>query len=427
MSIFQAEPQPGDIKNAQEGAQRAVDPVADNAGPDPIVAADPPPPAPAVDDRPEPPARRVPGVDRAEMARKFAERRARHTDDVAFDGSFAKETVYAGSLTQQVADEPEPEPQPEPGATSDSQDPPARASGPSDSQDPPVAPRFKVKVRHEERELTQDELIAAAQKTLAADDYLGEARTLLEEAKRVASSGPHQDRADPAHTPNPSDPDPDQPHQDDAHAAIEKIQFGTPDEAVEAFQSAVAKAVAKAVDPDQARKAVYLHHREQDVGRSVAVYERFLAEPENAALLKDPDNEAVLQNKYYGEIAKDLRQIGLPADQIPKDRDALVEAHRFHRIHGRPVRDTAKLLADSKQAFVEWKGGPRPQPQPEPAPRPNNGVVISNDRADRRLRASHQPMRASAPPAPTARTQVPATRSAAVAKMLKNRGKAIVT
>jgi hypothetical protein len=360
----------------------------------------PPPPDSA-------PAREAPaaiGVDRAALGRKFAAQRRAQDEDIAFAGSFAPDELRAGHLTQDSAD---------PSAASQAEPPP---DGASDD----AAPRkHRLVVRREEREVDDDELRRLAQIGAAGESYLAETKSLRDEAaalRNIAAQRPHPDDDDPADTdapPNAGDP---------LQAIVEKIQYGPPEEAADALR----EVIARAQDPEATRKAIYLHQRDLDVNRAKAAYQAFAGKRQNADLLNDRRNELVLQDLYYDEIARDLRALGLPAEQIPQDRTHLVETHRFHRIHGQRVRDTTALLEASRDAFLDWRGPRGAEQNPAAQPR-GNTISVSVDRSARRAAIPQQPARAAAPQHREASRQVPSSRSAAVDKMLHGRRRAIVT
>lgn len=283
--------------------------------------------------------------------------------------------------------------------------------------------KFTVKVRHETRELTQDELIAAAQKTLAGDDYLGEARKLLEDAKQVASSRPHQDGTAPAITDRQTDATGVQSHQtDDDRALAERLQFGSPDEAAEVIAQL---RKAGTTDPNAIAKAVYDTQRVTDVTKARRSYDKFVSD--NEALVKDPIAHAAMEAAFYSGLKSDLRKLGYTDEQIPQANERLVEAHRFHRIQGQDVRDTSALLEASKQAVEKFRGtgtGDNPTPQP----RNGNEVRVNLDRTERRNGIPQQPARSAVPnQASTSPQPVQNARKAAMQKMAASGRRVIVT
>jgi hypothetical protein len=270
-----------------------------------------------------------------------------------------------------------------------------------------TARTIKVKVRHEIRELPENEVIAAAQKTLAGDGYLEEARRLLEDAKQVVSR-PHQGE-DPAHANRQAGGNDDQSHQtDDDLALAERLQFGSPDEA-----AAVIAQLRKAgtTDPDAIRRAVYDTQRATDVTKAKRSYDVFVRANED--LVKDPIAHAAMEAAFYNGLRQDLRTLGYTDEQIPRANERLVEAHRFHRIQGQDVRDTAALLEESKQAVERFRG-PRGESTP---PARKDSVTVRVDRSERRAAIPLQPARSALPTSPAAPLPVQNARKAAVQKM----------
>lgn len=282
--------------------------------------------------------------------------------------------------------------------------------------------KFTVKVRHETRELTQDELIAAAQKTLAGDDYLGEARKLLEDAKQVASSRPHQDGTVPATTEQQTAQTGDQPHQDDNRALAEKVQFGSPDEAAEVIAQL---RKAGTIDPQAIAKAVYDTQRVTDVTKARRSYDKFVSD--NEALVNDPIAHAAMEAAFYSGLKSDLRKLGYTDEQIPQANERLVEAHRFHRIQGQDVRDTSALLEASKQAVEKFRGTGNGD-NPAPPARKDGEVRVNLDRTERRNGIPQQPARSAVPnQASTSPQPVQNARKAAMQKMAASGRRVIVT
>jgi hypothetical protein len=288
------------------------------------------------------------------------------------------------------------------------------------SQD--AARTIKVKVRHEIRELPEDEVIAAAQKTLAGDGYLEEARRLLEDAKQVASSRPHQGGSDPAHPNRQADARDDQSHQtDDDRELAERLQFGSPDEAAAVIAQLRNSGT---TDPDAIRRAVYDTQRATDVTRAKRSYDVFVRANED--LVKDPIAHAAMEAAFYNGLRQDLRTLGYTDDQLPRANERLVEAHRFHRIQGQDVRDTAALLEDSRAAVEKFRGA-RSSEQPAPPTR-KDSVTVRVDRSERRAGIPLQPARSALPTSSSAAAQpVQNARKAAVQKMAASGRRVIST
>ena len=278
---------------------------------------------------------------------------------------------------------------------------------------PQDVPRtIKVKVRHEIRELPEQDVIAAAQKTLAGDGYLEEARRLLEDAKQVVSR-PHQGE-DPA---NPQAHD-DQSHQNHADRALaERLQFGSPDEA-----AAVIAQLRQAgtSDPDAIRRAVYDTQRATDVTKAKRSYDVFVRANED--LVKDPIAHAAMEAAFYNGLRQDLRTLGYTDEQIPRANERLVEAHRFHRIQGQDVRDTRR--AGGFRAAVERFRGPGGEPTP---PARKDSVTVRVDRSERRAGIPLQPARSALPTSAAAAQPVQNARKAAVQKMAASGRRVIST
>lgn len=300
----------------------------------------------------------------------------------------------------------------------------------------PVEPRkFRIKVRGQDRELTEDELIARAQKVESADDYLAESRRILDEAKARRRVG--QSVA-------PSDDDVDNTYDGEAEArggntggntddidelagVIEEIQLGDPREA--------AAKIAKVID-DRVRNGARTVSFEDQVGadfsRSMSEYEAFVkANPE---LVKDEATIGAVRSLLFEEYRKDLRALGLSDDEIPTNPEHLAGVHRIHRVRTGRLRDTTTLLNATKESFQSWREGKpaaspaRPSGTQQPAsrtPSPNVGsdgrVRVTVDRtANRQAMPPQTPRGSSAPQAP-AQPSPPMTRSQAIQRMREQR------
>jgi hypothetical protein len=283
----------------------------------------------------------------------------------------------------------------------------------------------KLVVRGKEVELTDEEVLAAAQKTLAGDSYLDEARSLLEAAKeiradRTGASRQHpdggmgaQDELDPA-----ADGDAQHPGQLPVEL-VQKLQFGDPEEAARELAEYIDKRAqsnaAKAVETSGVQRAF-----DQDLKRSQTALQAF--QDANPDLANDEIAAMAIEANMYKLYREDMLALGLTEEQLPKTNKELANYHRFYRINGYEVRSTKDLLEASKGKFLEWRGGTKPAPQSEqrqgkPAPR----IAVSVERDARRQAIPLQPSRASAPRRDVT-TPAPSDRSAVVANMRKARG-----
>jgi hypothetical protein len=239
----------------------------------------------------------------------------------------------------------------------------------------------------------------------------------LQDAKQVASR-PHQGE-EPAYANQQADAADDQSHQtDDDRALAERLQFGSPDEA-----AAVIASLRKAgtTDPDAIRRAVYDTQRATDVTKAKRSYDVFVRTNED--LVKDPIAHAAMEAAFYNGLRADLRNLGYTDEQIPRANERLVEAHRFHRIQGQDVRDTAALLEDSRAAVERFRG-PRGEQAP---PARKDQVTVRVDRSERRAGIPLQPARSALPTSSVAAQPVQNARKTAVQKMAASGRRVIST
>lgn len=384
-----------------ETIERAPEPISDS-----LPAADP---APAAPPPPEPEAGAEPSIPTRDsklndIAARFRDsRKAERAPE--FNGDLSDPKTIYGAVAMEpeahpaaVAPEPEPEPAPEPA--------------------PEEKRRFKLRVNHQDRELTEDEMIAAAQKALAADDILEDAKRIRREATQSPRepARPHQDdtfadQAEPAPEPSAA-----APHQDDdLTKVVEDIQFGDPKEAATKLRDLITRETQRA---SQAETTRYLMG--QDVERTMEQFNAF--KDANPDLVNDPTASRLIQGFIEDGYREDLRKLGVPEDRMPTDINGLADYHRYYRVNRRPVRSAEQLLADSKARLDEWRGTARtPTPQPSQAQRPTQPRVAV-DRTDRRATIPSQPTRSSAPPpsAPERPTEEN-SRAAAIQRMKAQR------
>ncbi|HWW46316.1 MAG TPA: hypothetical protein VNZ94_00555 [Xanthobacteraceae bacterium] len=280
---------------------------------------------------------------------------------------------------------------------------------------PPAERKFKLTVRGEEREVTEQELLTLAQKSAAADSYLDDARHILETAKqRVKVSRQHP--ADPPRTDATEfDELDDQQHQADPFEhLVEQMQYGDPKDVSKNLRTTMAE-IAK----DAVKEATTTSRVQQDLASDLRAYDEFVkANPE---LANDRFAVAGIRDSLLEGYREDLRKIGVSEDHIPKDPEQLAIHHRHYKLQGHPVRTVPTLLEGARQDFIRWRGNPK-----EPSttmPRPEARVDVRVNRDERRMAINHQPTRATVAPQ---MQQPPAgagkTRADAVAAARRARG-----
>jgi hypothetical protein len=406
-----------DINPADNAA--ALDVIDDGARVDPgVIRTDPPAPPADNSKPPEPP----PSVSkREEIIARFRQTRA--AEEV--EGNPAG--FERSGMPLLPGDEPAEPPaaEPEPGAPLAPDEP---------------APRFKVKVHGEERELSLDDIIAEAQKSLAAGNILDQAKALRNEmqelVKGVKTNSPqpgHQaEQRQPAEpAPSTETPSPDQ--DDRVTKLIETIQFGDPTEARDLLQNTIAAMVQQAVVP--AVKQSEQTNRLKDEGaRTAKVVADFQKDhPEIAA---DARAVAAVEYTVFELQRQDLIDLGVDPAQIqtpdgrPVSPADIAMAHRWYRSEGYNLKAPKQILEEARDKYLEWRG----QTKPNPTPAAQTGgkeppvVEITIDRTQRRAAIPQQPSRSGSPPsanpapAPQPRDEAD-QRSSVVQQMAALRGK----
>ncbi len=270
-------------------------------------------------------------------------------------------------------------------------------TGPSDSQ---TKKKFKLKVRHQDLEMDEDQVLALAQKAAAADSYFEDGRRFYEEARRQADSrraaGAPQQGQPRAQDEQPHDPSQGDPHQDPLAAVLEKVQFGAdPKEAAKELRAVVNQTVQQTA-LNTSQRALVQQKMAEDVTETLTEFQRIKSE--NPTLFADEFAEPIMQKLLVDGYKEDLRKIGVPENRIPANPNDLADWHRFYRIKGQPVRKAATLLNDVKQRYSDWRSGTQQTNKPVDA---NQRVAVNRD--ERRASIPSQPTRSAAP------AQVPQT------------------
>lgn len=346
-------------------------------------------------------------------------------EDVKQIRDFTRSGMPPELLALEAAEVATPEPEPEPAPTEAAEAEPEPA--------PPT--KRKLKVRGKELELTDEELVAAAQKSLAADDYLDEAKAKLKEVDALArqyrdmaargSQAQHQgqEQSGAQSATQTTQSEAGEPtsetivHPDDPFAkVVETIQYGDPKEAAPQLKSMVAEEAAR-----MAKEELRNERLRNDSIRSGKILKDFeAAHPE---LANDQFARAAIERRLFDLQVEDIKALGLSEDVIPKSPRDVANWHQFYRVEGHNVRDAAALLTTARDDFLQWRGGPKPA-SPAPGTAAPTKVTVTLDRAQRRAQIPQQPTRTVTPKsdAQTAPVQ-PRARSDIVKEMMANRAK----
>lgn len=307
----------------------------------------------------------------------------------------------------------------------------------------PRPAKFKVKVNGQERELTYEEMTAAAQKALASDDVLSDAKAAREEARRALEAAERLrteiQASRTASAPKPGDGQETQPggtdgaqgggeNHDPMREAIEAIQYGDPDDAKKKFGNIVETTARRIVQESTEQER--LNAAKQRADQTVKA---FNDDPANKELLADLDAQDAIRGRIYRAQLEDLKSLGIykEEDLARANNDAIAQEHLRARANGLSVRTPEKMLSEVVAGYREknklaapttGEGGTATGAAAQPggktadtAPR----VQIDVNRTARREAIPQQPTRTATPrPTPQPRPQDPvATRASAVEKM----------
>lgn len=335
---------------------------------------------------------------RQELYKRF--KRDSENRDVPYHGDHADPTQMYGAV---AAPEPEPE-------------------APAEPAPAPAEPRkIKIKVRQEERELTEAELIAHAQKAIAAESYLDDARKIYEDARRPAASRPHQDEERPAPVAGEQDEpaEPQHPEADPIEELVQTLQYGDTKDAAEKLRTTLAK-----MSDEQSERALWNRLINDDIRRDAKAVQEFAEK--HADLAKDDDAVAGIRRRVAEGYKADLIRIGISEDRIPdpvKDPERLAQHHRVYKLQGQPVRQVSEILTSARD---DWMKKFRPSTQPSQQPSQNGATrpAVHVDRTERRAAIQQQPSRATVPPSmqPSQPQAGQRDLSATVAAMRRARG-----
>lgn len=336
------------------------------------------------------------------------------SNDTAFDGDLTRpENLYGAAAQEQL--------EPEPGAD-------ALVGG----EAPPAAPQAQPQmitrtVRGKAVTRSIDEWLELASKVEAADSYLEEGRSLLEDAKTLKAERAGRDRQHPdgqSSTQNDGlDNDADgrtQHPASETKVLIEKIQFGDPEEAAAELDRLIDKRADKRTDEKHQTRLF-----QNDLARSQKALADFVAA--NPDLANDELSALGIERQMYKLYREDIVKLGeVDEAQIPKDPNTIANWHRWYRVNGREVRNTPDLLNKAKEGFVAWRGtSPKPTTTQQAPRREAPRVEINVDRDARRAAIPLQPTRAVAPRRDAVLAPKPTSDSDVVKAMRRARGQPV--
>lgn len=380
---------PGETVLALEG-------TGDGSPQDPVGAKPIPSDPKAAPEPRTPPAKSFHDNMRDEINARFREDRAKQAETDKEDD--IDEFNRAG-LPQDFGLEPEPGPEPAPEPIE-----PIIAAKP--------APQMvKIKVRGEEKEVPIEDLIAQAQKSYAAEDYLDEAKARLKSAadfeteiraraERTAQPGVHPAGKDPAQTGVDPAAKADPQHPEDGKKLVEAFQFGDPEEASRLLNEEIDRR--STIKVDATVKEQLLQQRLRDEATRAAATVKQFAE-KHPDIAGDEAARAVIEVNTLRIQTEDLRKLGLDPARIRSDGFAatpadIAQAHRYYRAEGFAVTSAAEMLESALSKYQEWRGVKTPEPTAaapplQAAPR----IEVSVQRQERRATVSQQPSRTSTP------------------------------
>lgn len=294
-----------------------------------------------------------------------------------------------------------------------------------------VAPNREALI--EMADLTPDEaeglsdarLMKLAQKELAAQSYLEEARDAAKSARQAArapgDTPPAEHAANPDQTRAPQG-EPTEPALDPYGDLVEKIQYGDPKEAAKALRDAITEYGNQAVE--QALRTRETQDRLATVNSEI---ERDVRAFETATPWVQ--DEAVAGGFYQGPVVAEIRaelvRVGADPEEVKetvRDINAAMAVYTAVRASGFQLSTPSEVLTRAAERFSKSLAAPTSQPQ-QPASQPN---PPASPRAELKRALPQQPTRTASPVTPPApKGDAPQSRSAAIAKMKAARGQPV--
>ena len=402
------------------------------------------------------PLERITAADRgrAGIAARFKEKRAAHGGQVEFHGDMRDPSQTYGPLglggdrmsdARDQRSDDQATAQEQPDAIEPSRVPPTDPTSDIRHLTSDERKLVKVKVHGREMFLPENEVIAEAQKSLAAGN-------LLESAKEVLA-GVRPRRTDVSdQMPEETDPTSDirHPTSDPYVALAHTLQLESADAAAAKLKQTIESETAKARQ-EAAREAA----RHVRIETELAVSQRALQafEQTHPDLASDEFARDAITTQVQREINADLQAAvgeGI-LKELPKTQDERNGLHTQLRAFGAPVRSIGDIFGTAGTKYASWRGGtsssaprategkPAPVLQSQPAtghPAAHGAagtltaaprVELSPERAQRRASIPSQPTHGTVPPrpAPPPEQTTAGRRSAAIMAMRRARGQIV--
>jgi hypothetical protein len=417
----------------------------DNPNPPAPEAAPHPDPLPASgereirDDGPRP-LERVTTFDRgrADIAARFKEKRAGQGGQVDFHGDMRDPSQTYGPYAGQGAP-PAPEAPSAPTEAAATEQAGAETTAPAPAPEQPAL--TKLKVHGVEMYLPQDQVVAEAQKSLAAGNLLESAKEVLSGARsQMSDAGDQMSDQQPTsgirHLSSESDP---------YLALAQTLQLESADAAGTKLKQTIESETAKARQ-EAAREAA----RHVRVENELAVSQRALAafEETHPDLAADEFARDSITTQVQREINADLAAAVSQGilKELPKSQDERNGLHTQLRAFGAPVRSIGDIFAAAGTKYAAWRGAAPPAAKSEIGSQKSEGASSTSDfrlptspaaaprvelttaRQERRAQIPTQPTSGTAPPraaAPAPELTTAQRRNAAVMAMRKARGQIV--
>jgi hypothetical protein len=261
--------------------------------------------------------------------------------------------------------------------------------------------------------LTPEQIRAEAQKSLAAGNILETAKEIKDAVSRASIAHPahHQHEMAPSGTQEPTDP---------YERVVQDLQYGIePGTVARTLKQTIAADIRAAAQEQMVRER-YGH----ELGHRKRSLEEFQAG--NPELAADPYARAAITQEVHQQYLADLKALGVPEAELPRDATAVADWHMQARVQGQPVRDMTAIFDAAKARYLAWRGGKQTNAVLPSASRPTAPrIELSADRTQRRAAVPTQPTRASVPPAEPAPLPPGGDRSAAILAMRRARGQIV--